>query len=98
MKEKLILCKIKYMHDNLVVKLMIFYQNKMKKLEQDNNLIILVNRAIGLVLKNLVIDIFQKCKINLNIIKKIYLPFIPIFTEMMLNLRIQVKMNITISI
>ena len=70
----------------------------MKKQEQDNNLIILVNKVKDLVLRSLVIDLFRKCIVNLMGIKNIQLHCIQTFMEMILNLKIQVKMNITISI
>jgi hypothetical protein len=70
----------------------------MKKIDQDKILIILVNKMRGLILQNQVIDSIQKYKINLIIIKNIQLHCIRIFMGMILNLKIQVKMNITISI
>ena len=70
----------------------------MKKQERDNNLIILVNKVKDLVLRSLVIDLFRKCNVNLMGIKNIQLHCIQTFKEMILNLKIQVKMNITISI
>jgi hypothetical protein len=70
----------------------------MKKQERDNNLIILVNKVKDLVLRSLVIDLFRKCIVNLMGIKNIQLHCIQTFMEMILNLKIQVKMNITISI
>ena len=70
----------------------------MKKQERDNNLIILVNKVKDSVLRSLVIDLFRKCKVNLMGIKNIQLHCIQTFMEMILNLKIQVKMNITIFI
>jgi hypothetical protein len=70
----------------------------MKKQERDNNLIILVNKVKDSVLRSLVIDLFRKCKVNLMGIKNIQLYCIQTFMEMILNQKIQVKMNITISI
>ena len=98
MKEKLIFCRRKSLTNNSEKKLQIFYYDKMKKINQDKILIILVNKVKGLILQNQVIDLIQKCKINLIIIKNIQLHFIPIFTGMISNLKIPVKMNITIFI